>query len=77
METLDLSVGLKRPQHDTDHTPPSSAEFMNARYVPPLHSAPCRGSHILVTIESLLAVRLSALPAVCPVPQEDPGIHSC
>jgi hypothetical protein len=33
-----LSLGVKRPGHETDHSPPSSAEVKNGGAIPPL---PC------------------------------------
>jgi hypothetical protein len=36
METGGFSLGVKRPGHEADHSPPSSAEVKNGGAIPPL-----------------------------------------
>jgi hypothetical protein len=33
---IQWAPGLKRSEHQSDHSPPSSAEFKNGRIIPPL-----------------------------------------
>jgi hypothetical protein len=49
MGTGCFSPGLKRPGHEADHSPVSSAEFQNGGDIPALpHTSPWRGASLLI-----------------------------